>query len=74
MATAQSLTEVVGMVLLLGTAWGGSRPEKLSTPGRGAPHFTTNNDLADSDDGKSGYQSVDRTLHGNCTEPCGGCW
>jgi hypothetical protein len=53
---------------------GEGRLEKLLTPGRRAPHSTTNNDLADSDDGKSGYQSVNMTPHGKCAEPCGGHW
>ncbi len=62
MATVHSLVEVVGTVLLLGTVLGGGRPVKLSTPRREAPCFTTTEDLADSDVGKSGYQSIDRTL------------
>ncbi len=40
--------------------------------GRGAPHATTNNDLADSDDGECGYQATNRTPHGDWAGPHGG--
>jgi hypothetical protein len=50
------------------------RPMSLFTPGGGATHSTTNKDLADSDNGESGYQSPDRTPTGNGVEPYGGHW
>jgi hypothetical protein len=71
-AKALSFTEVCAMVLLLCTALVGGGPKKLSTFGRGALHSTTNDDLADSDDGESRYQPADRTPRGNWVEPLGG--
>ncbi len=53
---------------------GGGIPEKMLTPGCRAPCFTTTEDSVDSDNGKSGCQSVDRPLRGDCAEHRGGHW
>ncbi len=51
---------------------GGGGPKDLSTFGCEAPHATTKDDWADSEDGKSGCQAADKTPHGNWAGPCGG--
>jgi hypothetical protein len=50
---------------LAGLSLSGGRPEKLLTFGHRAPQANTNDDLADSDNGKSSCHLANRTLHGD---------
>ncbi len=60
--------------VVAGGGRGGGGPGRGGAPGHAASHFTTNKDLADSDDCESGDQSSDKTPHGNTAEPHGERW